>query len=150
MRVLDAGARPRAGEQNFLAPCTGCGRRAAGIYSAGLGRRDAHHRITFASIQSVYRTPAPRPARPGAGRRGAPDPRPPARACTARCSRPARDGAGHAGLRLHRHAVPDGQGRLDEGDDRLFDEIVYTYGVGEGIADGWLSPLISKGGRQRD
>jgi DNA repair protein RadD len=27
----------------------------AGIYSAGLGRRDAHHRVTFASIQSVHR-----------------------------------------------------------------------------------------------
>ena len=26
-----------------------------GLYSAGLGKRDAHHRITFASIQSVYR-----------------------------------------------------------------------------------------------
>jgi DNA repair protein RadD len=35
-------------------------------------------------------------------------------------------------------------GRLDEGDVRMFDEIVYTYGVGDGVADGYLCPLISK------
>jgi DNA repair protein RadD len=35
-------------------------------------------------------------------------------------------------------------GRLDVGDDRLFDRIVFSYGIGEGIRDGYLSPLISK------
>ena len=39
-------------------------------------------------------------------------------------------------------------GRLDEGDGRLFDETIYSYGIGDGIgdgiADGWLSPLIAK------
>ncbi len=35
-------------------------------------------------------------------------------------------------------------GRLDLGDDRLFDETVYTYGIRQGIEDGFLSPLISK------
>ncbi len=36
-------------------------------------------------------------------------------------------------------------GRLDEGDDKLFDKVVYTYGIGQGIADGYLTPLSSKG-----
>jgi DNA repair protein RadD len=35
-------------------------------------------------------------------------------------------------------------GRLDEGDGRLFDQVVFSYGIGEAIADGWLSPLIAK------
>jgi DNA repair protein RadD len=35
-------------------------------------------------------------------------------------------------------------GRLDQGDEKLFSEIVYTYGIGDGIRDGWLSGLISK------
>lgn len=35
-------------------------------------------------------------------------------------------------------------GRLDEGDDRLFDRVVYTYGIGDGIRDGYLAPLSSK------
>jgi len=35
-------------------------------------------------------------------------------------------------------------GRLDEGDDRLFDKVVYTYGIRQGIDDGYLSPVTSK------
>jgi DNA repair protein RadD len=35
-------------------------------------------------------------------------------------------------------------GRLDEGDGRLFDRVVFTYDVGEAIADGWLAPLVGK------
>jgi DNA repair protein RadD len=35
-------------------------------------------------------------------------------------------------------------GRLDEGENRLFDATVYSYGIGEGIADGWLAPLVAK------
>jgi DNA repair protein RadD len=35
-------------------------------------------------------------------------------------------------------------GRLDEGDDRLFDAVVYSYGIGQGIADDWLAPLVAK------
>jgi DNA repair protein RadD len=35
-------------------------------------------------------------------------------------------------------------GRLDEGDGKIFDDVVFTYGIGEGIRDGWLSPLSSK------
>ena len=35
-------------------------------------------------------------------------------------------------------------GRLDEGDDKLFDRIVYTYGIRQGIDDGYLTPITSK------
>lgn len=34
-------------------------------------------------------------------------------------------------------------GRLDEGDDKIFDEIVYTYSIRTGIDDGYLSPITS-------
>jgi len=119
----------------------------AGIYSAGLGRRDAHERICFASIQSVYRKAAELGPRhlvlideahlvPNGG-----------------------DGMYRRLLTDLREQVPDlrvagfsatpyrmDSGRLDEGDERLFDEVVYSYGVGAGIEDGWLSPLVSKRG----
>lgn len=36
------------------------------------------------------------------------------------------------------------QGLLTEGDNALFDEVVYEYGILQGINDGFLSPLISK------
>jgi DNA repair protein RadD len=35
-------------------------------------------------------------------------------------------------------------GRLDEGDGKVFDEVIFDYGIGRGIANGWLSPLSSK------
>jgi DNA repair protein RadD len=35
-------------------------------------------------------------------------------------------------------------GRLDEGDGKIFDDIVFNYGIAEGIRDGWLAPLSSK------
>lgn len=34
-------------------------------------------------------------------------------------------------------------GRLDEGDDKIFDEIVYTYSIRSGIDDGYLTPITS-------
>jgi DNA repair protein RadD len=34
-------------------------------------------------------------------------------------------------------------GRLDEGVGRLFDKVVYSYGIGEAIADEWLVPLVA-------
>jgi DNA repair protein RadD len=40
------------------------------------------------------------------------------------------------------HALDSGH--LTEGDDRIFDEVAFDYGIGRGIADGWLSPLSSK------
>src|SRR6516225_7041097 len=35
-------------------------------------------------------------------------------------------------------------GRLDEGDGKIFDEVVFEYGIGQGIRDGCLAPLSSK------
>jgi DNA repair protein RadD len=35
-------------------------------------------------------------------------------------------------------------GRLDEGDDKLFDKVVYEYGIRQGIDDGYLTPITSK------
>ncbi len=35
-------------------------------------------------------------------------------------------------------------GRLDEGEGKIFDNVVFDYDVGRGIREGWLSPLTSK------
>lgn len=35
-------------------------------------------------------------------------------------------------------------GRLTEGDGKLFDEVVYDYGIRSGIEDGYLTPITSK------
>lgn len=35
-------------------------------------------------------------------------------------------------------------GRIDEGEDALFEKTVYKYGIAEGIREGYLVPLISK------
>lgn len=119
----------------------------AGIYSAGLGKRNANDRITIASIQSVYRKAA------ALGIRHVVD--------IDECHLLPRDGEGmyRTLLTALRGFYPDllllgvtatpyrlGTGRLDEGDDRLFDKTVYSYGIGEGVRDGWLTGLISKGG----
>lgn len=118
-----------------------------GIYSAGLGRRDTQQRIIFASIQSVHRR-----AReigpfdlvlideahlvPNAGEgmylrllETLREERPDLRVC----------GFTATPFRMD-------SGRLDDGAGRLFDQIVYSYGIAKGIEDGWLSPLTSKPG----
>ena len=35
-------------------------------------------------------------------------------------------------------------GHLTEGENKIFDEVVFDYDIGRGIADGWLSSLSSK------
>ncbi|MFC5374002.1 DEAD/DEAH box helicase family protein [Brevundimonas faecalis] len=118
-----------------------------GIYSAGLGRRDVSQRIIFASIQSVYR----RAAEIGPFDLVLID--------EAHLVPSAGEGMYRALLDKLREMRPDlrvcgftatpfrmDSGRLDAGDARLFDEIVYSYGIGKGIDDKWLSPLISKRG----
>lgn len=117
-----------------------------GLYSAGLGKRDTHHRVTFASIQSVYRKArvlgprdlviideahlVPNGAK-GAG-----------------MYRKLLDDLGEmADMRVCGFTATPFRldtGRLDDGTDRLFDETVYSYGIGRGIEDGFLTPLISK------
>lgn len=131
--------------QNFAALLKVWPDAPAGIYSAGLGRRDAHHRITFASIQSVYNKAKTLGKRDlvlideahlvplkgeGMYRRllddlyaNSPDAR-------------------VAGFTATPYRLDTG--RLDEGATRLFDKVVYTYGIANGIEDDYLSPLISK------
>ncbi len=130
-------------EQNYRALIRLWPEAPAGIYSAGLGRRDAHHRITFASIQSVFKKAAQLGARDVV--------------MVDECHLIPSEGSGMYrtlldGLRRHRPdlrvvgftATPFrmDSGRLDSGG--LFDDTVYSYGIGAGIRDGWLSPLISK------
>lgn len=116
-----------------------------GINSAGLGRRDWRSRIVFASIQSVHRD---------AARLG---PRDLVLIDEAHLVPRAGDGMYRRLLDDLRAQVPDlrvagftatpyrlDSGRLDEGDERLFSEIVFSYGIGRGIADGYLSPLVSR------
>lgn len=147
MRVLMLVHVQELVEQNYKALLRSWPDAPAGIYSAGLGVRQTRHRITCASIQSVFRKArelGPRhlvivdeahliPAK-GAGmyrsllddlRQEEPDLRV---------------------LGLTATPFRLDSGRIDRGGDRLFDKVVYNYGVGEGIADGWLSPLRSRSG----
>lgn len=117
----------------------------AGIYSAGIGRRDARAQILFCGIQSVHNK---------VQQIGALDlllidevhlvPR---NTSTTYCK---------FILEL-KHLTPDmrivglsatpfrlDSGRLDKGEDKLFDDIVYEANVADLIEQGYLSPLISK------
>ncbi|MFO1147775.1 MAG: DEAD/DEAH box helicase [Alsobacter sp.] len=118
----------------------------AGINSAGLGRRDLRHPILFASIQSVHRYAH------AMGRRDL------VLIDEAHLVPKAGDGMYQALFKDMRSINPDlrvfgctatpyrlDSGRLDRGKDRFFDKTVYSYGIGEGVRDGFLSPLISKG-----
>lgn len=131
-------------EQNFMALRKVWPDAPVGIYSAGLGKRDAHHRITFASIQSVFRKAK------ALGRRDL------ILIDEAHLVPTSGNGMYQTLLEDLRRETPDlrvagftatpfrlDSGRLDAGSDRLFDKTVYSYGVGEGISDGYLSPLIS-------
>lgn len=145
MRVLMLTHVKELVAQNFQALLRVWPDAPAGIYSAGLNRRDAHHRITFASIQSVYnkvKQLGPRdlvlideahlvPMKgEGMYRRLLDD--------LATLQPDARV----AGFTATAYRLDSG--RLDQGPTRLFDKIVYTYGIRDGIEDGYLSPLISK------
>lgn len=118
-----------------------------GVYSAGLGRRDTAQRIIFASVQSVYR----RVKEIGAFDLVIID--------EAHLVPNGGEGMYRTLLQALRHERPDlrcvgftatpfrmDSGRLDDGEGRLFDEIVYSYGIAKGIDDGWLAPLVSKNG----
>jgi len=114
-----------------------------GINSAGLGKRDRHSQILFASIQSVYKS----------------DIGPRDLVLIDESHLVPKDGEGmyQTFLTRARELVPDmrvagftatpyrsGSGRLDEGEGRIFSKIVYEYGIGKAIRDGYLSTLISK------
>ena len=118
----------------------------AGIYSAGIGRRDTRAAIIFCGIQSVWNKVEAlgkfdlllideahlisRNADTMYGkfmdalRQRQPDMR-------------------AVGLTATPFRLDSG--RLDEGDERLFDKIIYEANVADLIHDGFLSPLVSKG-----
>jgi len=133
--------------QNFHALLRLWPEASAGIYSAGLNKRDVHHRVTFASIQSVYRKAQALGHReyilideahlvPAKG-----------------------EGMYRTLLDEMRAINPDlrvvgfsatpyrlDSGRLDSGDGALFHDTVHRYTITDGIRDGYLSPLVSKAG----
>ena len=148
MRVIVAVHVRELVEQNFMAmvrlwPEAG---GMIGINSAGLGRRDRRSQILFASIQSIFRDD-----HFSLGQRDL------VLIDEAHLVPKSGDGMYRTFIDRLRAQTPDlrvagftatpfrlDSGRLDQGNDRLFDEIVYSYDIGAGIRDGWLSPLISK------
>jgi len=132
-------------EQNFKAVLRIWPDAPIGIYSAGLNKRQAHNQIVFASVQSVYdkahllgkrnivlvdEAHLIPPSGMGMYQRLFKD------------LRQQHDKMQIAGFTATAYRL--GRGRIDRGDDRLFEETVYTYGIADGIRDGYLSPLISK------
>ena len=121
------------------------GPHSAGIFSAGIGRRDATAQILFCGIQSVWNKPEivgafdlaivdeahliPRAAETSYGRFLA-------------ALRARRPGLRVVGLTATPYRLDSG--RLDEGAGRVFERIVYEANVGDLIQRGYLAPLISK------
>jgi DNA repair protein RadD len=111
-----------------------------GINSAGLGERDYDASIVVAGIQSVFRNPE------------ALGPRNLVVVDEAHLIPADGDGMYRTVLERLRAIVPEmrvagftatpyrlDSGRLDEGDDRLFDQVVYSYGLRDAVRDGWLA-----------
>ena len=118
-----------------------------GINSAGIGQREWDAPIIFAGVQSVWRN---------AGRLG---PRHLVLIDEAHLVPHDGDGMYRSLIAELRALVPPGDmrvagfsatpfrldsGRLDQGEGKIFDDVVFDYGIGQGIRDGWLSPLTSK------
>ncbi len=132
-------------EQNFMELVGIWPFAPAGIFSAGLNRRDSHSQIIFAGIQTVWNKVA---------QIGAVDV-----ILVDECHLIPKNSNTMYGkfLAAMRELNPDlklvgltatpfrlDSGRLDEGEDRMFDRVVYTYGIGDGVRDGYLAPLSSK------
>lgn len=132
-------------EQNAKALIRSWQQAPIGINSAGLGRRDNHSQILFASVQSVYK----RPELLG--------PRDIVLIDESHLVPRGGDGMYRSLLDALRDKVSDlrvcgftatpyrlDSGRLDDGEGRLFDDLVYSYDLASAVADGWLAPLIGK------
>lgn len=133
-------------EQNARAILRAWPQAPIGINSAGLGRRDKRSQVLFASIQSVAKENAL-----SLGQRHL------ILVDEAHLIPRAGSGMYQTLIGKMREAVPDlrvcgftatpfrlDSGRMDEGDERLFDETVYSYDIGRGVDDGFLSPLVSR------
>lgn len=115
-----------------------------GLYSAGLRRRDMRARILIMGIQSVWKKAAllggfdllivdeahliPRNAETRYGR-------------FIEDCRAITPDMRILGLTATPYRL--GTGRLDEGEGRMFDKTVYTYGLADGVRDGFLCPIIA-------
>ncbi|MBZ9943467.1 DEAD/DEAH box helicase family protein [Mesorhizobium sp. BR1-1-13] len=146
LRVLNVAHREELVEGNFgelvgvypFAP--------VGIYAAALGRRDSHSQIIFGQIQTIYNKAAeighidvleidevhlvPRDAETMYGQFIA----------ALLAINPDMKIVGFTATIYRLDS-----GRLDEGEGCMFDKVVYTYSISQGIDDGFLSPLSSKG-----
>ncbi|THK38136.1 DEAD/DEAH box helicase [Ensifer sp. MPMI2T] len=132
-------------EQNFLELVGIWPFAPAGIYSAGLNRRDAHAQILFCGIQTVWNKIEqighvdvvlvdechliPVKSNTMYGK-------------FFDALRTVNQDLKTVGLTATPFRLDSG--RLDEGDDRMFDRVVYTYGIADGVRDGFLTPLSSK------
>lgn len=145
LRILSVTHVKELIEQNYLELIGAWPFAPAGIYSAGLGRRDTQSQILFCGIQSVHNKAErighvdllmideahliPKNAETMYGRfiqallAINPDMR-------------------IVGFTATPYRTDSG--RLDEGDERLFTEVVYEYGIADGIRDGYLTSLVSK------
>lgn len=117
----------------------------AGVYSAGLNRRDTHSQILFASIQSVWNK---------SHLIGTFD----LIIIDEAHMVPRKESTTYVKfLKAQRELNPDvrllgltatdyrlDSGRLTDGDDKLFDDVAYEVNIRELIDDGYLTPLISK------
>lgn len=145
MRILVVTHVAELIEQNFLELVGIWPFAPAGIYSAGLNRRDAHAQILFCGIQTVWNK---------IDQIGHVDV-----VLVDECHLiPVKSNTMYGKFfDALRTVNPDlktvgltatpfrlDSGRLDEGDDRMFDRVVYTYGIADGVRDGFLTPLSSK------
>ncbi len=121
----------------------------AGIYCAGLGRKDTHYPIIFGTIQSMYRAKSKLPTIEIGivdESHGIPH---------------SQEGMWRTYINEQKARNPDlriiglsgspyrmSTGRLDEGKDKLFDKVVFEYSLKDGIDEGYLSPLITKDTKQ--
>ncbi len=137
-------------QQNYLELIKLWPQAPAGIYSAGIGRRDARSQILFCGIQSVWNKveqigafdillvdeahliPANTATTYGRFIRRLKEDMPDLRVV----------GLTATPFRLD-------SGRLDRGPDRIFDDVVYEANVADLIEQGYLSPLISKATAQQ-
>src|SRR5262245_7999002 len=116
-----------------------------GINCDGLGQRDTDAQILFALVNSIYRNPQ------AIGHRDL------IIVDEAQFIKHSEQGMYRSTIETLRGLVSDlrvigltatpyrlDSGHLCEGESRIFDSIVYEYGISEGIRDGWLSPLSSK------
>lgn len=148
-RILVLAHRAELVQQNAEAIEKQTGLR-CGVFSAGLGSRETGFPVTVASIDSIWKL--------------APELDPFDIIIIDECHRIPTSGTGKYRTFLDQATLqnPDvrfigftatpfrmGTGRLDKGDDALFDGIVYEAKVSDLIAQGFLSEVISKGGITR-